>query len=64
MYLSTKEEIVQRASLLLSDVEYVIEAHFEMTEKVNETDNPGSLRYYHEKVETGRMLPYAIFWMS
>ena len=33
LYLSSKEEIVQRASLLLSDVEYVIEAHFEMTEK-------------------------------
>lgn len=37
LYLSSKEEIVQRASLLLSDVEYVIEAHFEMTEKANES---------------------------
>ena len=44
LYLSTKEEIVQRASLLLSDVEYVIEAHFEMTEKANETDNPGKFK--------------------
>ena len=38
------EEIVQRASLLLSDVEYVIEAHFEMTEEANETDNPGKFK--------------------
>lgn len=42
--LSAKEEIVQRASLLLKDVEYVIEAHFEMTEKANETDNPGKFK--------------------
>ena len=44
LYISTKAEIVQRASLLLRDVEYVIEAHFEMTEQANETDNPGSSR--------------------
>lgn len=43
-YLSTKDEIVQRASLLLCDVCYVIEAHFEMTEKANETDNPGKFK--------------------
>ena len=33
LYMSSKQEIVQRASVLLTDVEYVIEAHFEMTEK-------------------------------
>lgn len=43
-YLSTKEEIVQRASLILCDVCYVIEAHFEMTVKANETDNPGKFK--------------------
>ena len=42
--ISTKAEIVQRASLLLRDVEYVIEAHFEMTENANETDNPGKFK--------------------
>jgi len=31
----------QRASLVLRDVDYVIEAHFEMTEKAGETDNEG-----------------------
>lgn len=44
LYISTKEEIVQRASLLLTDVDYVIEAHFEMTERANETDNPGKFK--------------------
>lgn len=44
LYISTKEDIVQRASLLLCDVEYVIEAHFEMTKQANETDNPGKFK--------------------
>lgn len=44
LYLSTKDEIVQRASLLLCDVSYGIEAHFEMTAKANESDNPGKFK--------------------
>ena len=44
LYRSAKSDIVQRASLLLRDVEYVIEAHFEMTDKANETDNPGKFK--------------------
>lgn len=44
LYISTKSEIVQRASLLLRDVEYVIEAHFEMTDRANQTDNPGKFK--------------------
>ena len=44
LYISSKEEIVQRASMLLKDVEYVIEAHFEMTPKANATDNPGKFK--------------------
>lgn len=44
LFISSKEDIVQRASLLLKDVEYVIEAHFEMTDKANETDNPGKFK--------------------
>ena len=31
-------------STLLCNVEYVIEAHFDMTEKANETDNPGKFK--------------------
>ena len=44
LYINTKEDIVQRASLILCDVEYVIEAHFEMTDKANSTDNPGKFQ--------------------
>ena len=35
LYLCTAEDIQQRAALLLKDVRYVIEAHFEMTEKAS-----------------------------
>ena len=35
LYLVTSQKIVQRSSLLLQDVHYVIEAHFEMTDKAN-----------------------------
>lgn len=44
LYISSKEEIVQRASLLLCDVEYVIEAHFDMTKQANASDNPGKFK--------------------
>ena len=44
LYSSTKADIVQRASLLLRDVEYVIEAHFQMTDQANETVNPGKFK--------------------
>ena len=44
LYISSKAEIVQRASLLLTKVEYVIQAHFEMTEQANATDNPGKFK--------------------
>lgn len=44
LYISSKAEIVQRASLLLKDVAYVIEAHFDMTEKANAGDNPGKFK--------------------
>ena len=44
LYISTKADIVQRASLMLYDVAYVIEAHFEMTDKANSSDNPGKFK--------------------
>lgn len=37
----TSESIQQRASMVLTDVRYVIDAHFTMTDKANPTDNPG-----------------------
>ena len=44
LYISTKKTIVQRASILLQDVDYVIEAHFEMTEQATDSDNPGKFK--------------------
>ena len=44
LYLSTSEEIQQRAALLLRDVHYVVEAHFKMTEKAASGDNPGKFQ--------------------
>ena len=38
-FISAKENITQRASLILKDVRYAIEAHFELTDKVEDTDN-------------------------
>lgn len=44
LFISAKEDIVQRASILLRDVEYIIEAHFEMTQQANASDNPGKFK--------------------
>ena len=38
---SSAEDRVQRASMLLRDVRYVITAHFEMTDRAGEEDNHG-----------------------
>ena len=40
----TAQDIQQRASMMLRDVRYVIEAHFEMTDKANPSDNPGKFQ--------------------
>lgn len=44
LYLAAPESIVQRAAMILRDVHYVIEAHFEMTERANAADNPGKFQ--------------------
>lgn len=44
LYLATPESIQQRAAMVLRDVRYVIEAHFEMTEKAVPGDNPGKFQ--------------------
>ncbi|MDY4920335.1 MAG: type I-C CRISPR-associated protein Cas5c [Phascolarctobacterium sp.] len=44
LYINTKADIVQRAALVLKDPHYVIEAHFEMTENANASDNPGKFQ--------------------
>ncbi len=44
LYINTKTDIQQRAALILKDVHYVIEAHFEITANANKTDNPGKFQ--------------------
>ena len=44
LYLATPESIQQRAAMVLRDVRYVIEAHFEMTSKAAPGDNPGKFQ--------------------
>lgn len=42
--LYTGEEIQQRAAMILQDVHYVIECHFNLTDKASPTDNPGKFQ--------------------
>ena len=44
LYISTSKDIQQRAALLLKNVHYVIEAHFEMTPLAAPGDNPGKFQ--------------------
>ncbi len=44
LYLATPEEIQQRAALLLRDVRYVIDAHFNITDKAAPGDNSGKFQ--------------------
>lgn len=51
----TKDSIQQRASLLLRDVRYVIEAHFELTDKAAPGDNPGKFKdIFRRRLEKGQ----------
>lgn len=42
--IATADTIQQRAAIMLRDVHYVIEAHFEMTDKAADSDNPGKFQ--------------------
>ena len=41
LFLATAEDIQQRAAMILRGVHYVIEAHFDMTDRAAPSDNPG-----------------------
>lgn len=73
LYLSTSQEIQQRAALLLRDVRYVIEAHFNMTDKASPGDNPGKFQdivrrriqrgqFYHQPYFGCREFPAQFQW--
>ena len=38
------DDIMQRATMMLRDVRYVVEAHFTMTDQANPSDNPGKFQ--------------------
>ena len=44
LFLSASENIQQRAAMLLRDVRYVIEAHFNITANAAPSDNPGKFQ--------------------
>jgi CRISPR-associated protein Cas5d len=55
LFLNTSDQIQQRAAMLLQDVHYVIEAHFEMTEKAAPSDNPGKFQdMVKRRIEKGQ----------
>ena len=41
LFINAKESILQRASMVLTNVRYVIDAHFTMTDNASPTDNEG-----------------------
>ena len=43
-HIVTSECIQQRASMMLTDVRYVIEAHFDLTDQAGPDDNPGKIQ--------------------
>ena len=55
MYLATPDSIQQRAAMILRDVHYVIDAHFDMTMRASVTDNPGKFQdIMRRRVEKGQ----------
>lgn len=55
MYLAAPDSIQQRAAMVLRDVHYVIDAHFDMTMRASVTDNPGKFQdIMRRRVEKGQ----------
>ena len=55
LYLATPDSIQQRAAMVLGDVHYVIDAHFDMTMRASPTDNPGKFQeMMRRRVEKGQ----------
>lgn len=55
LYINARKNTQQRAALVLKDVRYVIEAHFDMTQKANATDNEGKFcDIMRRRLESGK----------
>ena len=62
IHLLVEEERQQRASLVLRDVAYVIEAHFELTEKAGREDNEGKhLDIFRRRAAAGKCFQQPYF---
>ncbi|BDR55230.1 type I-C CRISPR-associated protein Cas5 [Bombiscardovia apis] len=58
----TSQDIQQRASMVLRDVRYVIEAHFEMTKNQSPEDNPAKfLSMFNRRAEKGQYYHHPYF---
>lgn len=61
LYLAAPDSIQQRAAMVLRNVHYVIEAHFELTDKAAPGDNPGKFQdIIKRRLERGQCysMPY------
>lgn len=55
LYLATPDSIQQRAAMVLKDVRYVIDAHFELTDKAAPGDNAGKFQEMtRRRIEKGQ----------
>lgn len=55
LFIDPKEAIMQRSSMILKDVRYVIDAHFVMTENAAKGDNPTKFQdIIRRRIESGR----------
>ena len=62
LYLATSQEIQQRAAMVLRDVRYVIEAHFDMTSHAAPSDNPGKFQdIIKRRIRRGQCYHYPYF---
>ena len=73
LYLCTSDDIQQRAAMLLRDVHYVIEAHFDLTDNTAPGDNEGKFQdivkrrikkgqFYHQPCFGCREFPAQFRW--
>ncbi len=54
-YLNAKNDIAQRASLVLKNIRYIIDAHFDLTERATSEDNDGKFAdIIRRRIEKGQ----------
>lgn len=58
----TRNDIIQRSAMILRDVHYVIEAHFELTDKASPSDNEGKFKdIFRRRIEKGEAFSQPYF---